>query len=324
MTFYIGVDIGGTNIKAGVVDGTGRIVGESSSPTGADRPQEVVLGDILQAVENAVSASGVSIRDIRAAGVGSPGAVDSETGTVLYNYNLGWRNFAIGPMMSEALEMPVRLENDANAAALGEVVAGSAKGASSAMVITLGTGIGSGFVIDGNIWTGYNSSACEFGHMVIVCGGRPCTCGRRGCFEAYASASGLIAMTKEAIAANPDSGLSRLAHREGDVVSGHTPFDAAEAGDPVARRVVDEYVGYLACGLANLINGLQPEVISIGGGIGKQGERLLAPLRRRVTEETFGERTEGEKMTRLVSCTLGYKAGLIGAAMAGASVLFRG
>ena len=316
MSYYIGVDIGGTNIKVGVVDEAGHIVGEADCPTGADRPQEVVLKDILKAVEDAISAaSGVSRADIHAVGVGSPGAVDSETGVVLYNYNLGWRDFAIGPLMSKALGLPVRLENDANAAALGEVVAGSARGASSAMVITLGTGVGSGFVIDGAIWTGYNSAACEFGHMVIAYGGRPCTCGRRGCFEAYASATGLINMTKEAMEAHPNSGLAELARREG-TVSGHTPFAAADAGDPVAQRVVDEYIGYLACGLGNLINGLQPEVISIGGGIGKQGERLLVPLRRKVEEETFGERREGEKMTRLVSCTLGYKAGLIGAAMA--------
>ena len=315
MSFYIGVDIGGTNIKVGVVDEAGRIIGETDCPTGADRPQEIVLKDILKATEDAIVASGLSRADIRAAGVGSPGAVDSETGTVLYNYNLGWRDFAIGPLMSQALGLPVRLENDANAAALGEVVAGSARGASSAMVITLGTGVGSGFVMDGVIWTGYNSAVCEFGHMVIAYGGRPCTCGRRGCFEAYASATGLINMTKEAIAAHPNSALSELARREG-LVSGHTPFAAAEAGDPVAQAVLDEYIGYLACGLANLINGLQPEVISIGGGIGKQGERLLVPLRRKVEEETFGERREGEKRTRLVSCTLGYKAGLIGAAMA--------
>ena len=316
MSYYIGVDTGGTNIKVGVVDEAGRIVGEADCPTGADRPQEVVLKDILKAVEDAISAaSGVSRADIHAVGVGSPGAVDSETGVVLYNYNLGWRDFAIGPLMSKALGLPVRLENDANAAALGEVVAGSARGASSAMVITLGTGVGSGFVIDGAIWTGYNSAACEFGHMVIAYGGRPCTCGRRGCFEAYASATGLINMTKEAMEAHPNSELAELARREG-TVSGHTPFAAADAGDPVAQHVVDEYIGYLACGLGNLINGLQPEVISIGGGIGKQGERLLVPLRRKVEEETFGERREGEKMTRLVSCTLGYKAGLIGAAMA--------
>lgn len=315
MPCYIGVDIGGTNIKAGVVDEEGHILAESDRPTGADRPQDEVFPDIVAAAKAAILASGAPRSTIHAAGIGTPGSVDSETGVVLCNYNLGWRDFAVGPMLSSALGLPVRLENDANAAALGEVVAGSAKGASSAMIITLGTGVGSGLVIDGKIWKGWNGAGGEFGHMVIAHGGRPCTCGRRGCFEAYASATGLIAMTREAIEAHPNSPLAELARQEG-AVGGHTAFEAAEAGDPAAAHVVEEYVDYLACGLANLINGLQPEVISIGGGVGKQGERLLAPLRRRVEAETFGEHREGQRQTRLVSCTLGYRAGLIGAALA--------
>ena len=306
MAYFIGVDIGGTNLKAGVVDAEGRIVGEASVPTGADRPQDVVLEDILGAVSKAVEASGVSMKEIRAVGMGSPGLIDYVTGTVVYNNNLGWRDFHICEKMSEALGMPARLENDADAAALGEVVSGSAKGAKSAMIITLGTGVGSGYVLDGKIFRG-----CEFGHMVIAYGGRKCTCGRHGCFEAYCSATGLINMTKEAIAEHPSSTLAEIAGREG-TVSGHTVFAAAEEGDSVAEHIIDEYTGYLAGGLANLVNGLQPEVISIGGGIGKQGERLLVPLRGKVADEVY----KGIPVPKIVSCTLGYKAGLIGAAMA--------
>ena len=305
MAYYIGVDIGGTNLKAGVVDEAGQIVGEASVPTGADRPQDIVLEDILGAVSKAVQASGVSTKSIRAVGMGSPGKIDYETGSVVYNNNLGWKDFHISEKMSEALGLPVRLENDADAAALGEVIAGSAKGASSAMIITLGTGVGSGYVTDGKIFRG-----CEFGHMVIAYGGRKCTCGRHGCFEAYCSATGLINMTKEAIAEHPSSTMAEIAGREG-VVGGHTVFDAAEQGDSVAEHIIDEYTGYLACGLANLVNGLQPEVISIGGGIGKQGERLLVPLREKVKAEVYA----GLALPKIVSCTLGYKAGLIGAAM---------
>ena len=305
MAYFIGVDIGGTNLKAGVVDAEGRIVGEASVPTGADRPQDVVLEDILGAVSKAVEASGVSMKEIRAVGMGSPGLIDYVTGTVVYNNNLGWRDFHICEKMSDALSMPARLENDADAAALGEVVAGSAKGAKSAMIITLGTGVGSGYVLDGKIF------GCEFGHMVIAYGGRKCTCGRHGCFEAYCSATGLINMTKEAIAEHPSSTMAEIAGREG-TVSGHTVFVAAEQGDSVAEHIIDEYTGYLAGGLANLVNGLQPEVISIGGGIGKQGERLLVPLRGKVAVEVY----KGIPVPKIVSCTLGYKAGLIGAAMA--------
>ena len=316
MNYYIGLDIGGTNLKAGVVDELGNILSESDIPTGADRPQEVVLQDIISAITGAIAASSVSKNNILAVGVGSPGVVDSDTGTVIYNNNLGWHDFKIGELLSKALNLPVRVENDANAAALGEVIAGSAKGVSSAMIITLGTGVGSGFVINEKIWTGFNSAACEFGHMVIEKGGRLCKCGRRGCFEAYASASGLIAMTKEAIAKNPESKLAKLAEQEGHV-SGHTAFDAKDLGDETAIKLVDEYIDYLACGLVSLINGLQPEVISIGGGIAKQGEKLLAPLREKIDKEVYGSGHDAHiKKTKIISCTLGYKAGLIGAAMA--------
>ncbi|MBQ9419161.1 MAG: ROK family protein [Synergistaceae bacterium] len=306
MSFYIGVDIGGTNLKIGVVDSQGNIISETSIPTGADRPQDIVLQDIVSAVKTSIANSGVDPKEIKAVGMGSPGAIDTVNGVVIRNYNLGWKDFHICEKMSEALGIPARLENDADAAALGEVVAGSAKGAKSALIITLGTGVGSGFVINEKIFQG-----CEFGHMVIAYGGRACTCGRKGCFEAYSSATGLINMTKEAIERNPDGILASVAKAEGSV-SGRTVFDAADKGDSEAAKVIDEYLEYLACGLANLINGLQPEVVSIGGGIAKQGESLLAPLRVKVEREVF----KGIKLPKIVSCTLGYKAGLIGAAMA--------
>ena len=159
---YIGVDIGGTNLKAGLVTEDGLIISEHDIPTGADRPQNVVLNDIVELVKNLIANSGKNPKDIKAIGMGSPGMIDSEAGTVIYNNNLGWENFRIAPMMSEALNLPARLENDADAAALGEVIAGSAKGAKSAMIITLGTGVGTGLVIDGKILP-----FCEFGHMVI-------------------------------------------------------------------------------------------------------------------------------------------------------------
>ena len=295
MAYYIGVDIGGTNLKAGVVDEAGQIVGEASVPTGADRPQDVVLEDILGAVSKAVQASGVSTKAIRAVGMGSPGKIDYETGTVVYNNNLGWKDFHISEKMSEALGLPVRLENDADAAALGEVISGSAKGAKSAIIVTLGTGVGVGIVLDGKIYRG-----SEFGHMVIEHGGLECTCGRKGCFEVYCSATGLIRMTRENGITEPDG-----------TVNGRTVFDAADNGSKAAAELIDKYIEYLACGLANLINGLQPEVIGIGGGVAKQGERLLVPLRKKVEAEVY----KGLTPARIVGCMLGYKAGLIGAAM---------
>ncbi len=303
MKYYAGIDIGGTNIKTGIIDELGNIISEDSVPTGADRPQEVVLQDIISSVKESIAKAKVTPS---AVGMGSPGLIDSVNGIVKYNNNLGWHDFAIGPAMSKELGIPATLENDADAAALGEVVAGCAKGAGSATIITLGTGVGSGYVVGEKIVRG-----CEFGHMVIHYGGRPCTCGRKGCFEAYCSATGLINMTREAIAENPGGIMAKIADVEG-TVSGHTVFDAAQEGDENAVNVIDTYTSYLACGLANLINGLQSEVIGIGGGIGKQGERLLAPLRLKVQHEIY----PGIPLPRIVSCTLGYKAGLIGAAMA--------
>ena len=305
MAYYIGIDIGGTNIKAGVVDAQGNILGEADAPTGADRPQDVVLQDILDVVKTSVRASKIDIKEISAVGMGSPGLIDSENGIVIYNNNLGWRDFHIGEKISEALKIPSRLENDADAAALGEVISGSAKGAKSAVIITLGTGVGVGVVVDGRIFPG------EFGHMVIAYNGRECTCGRKGCFEAYSSATGLINMTKEAITKNPNGILADIAEREGSV-NGKTVFDACDKGDLEASKVIETYTDYLACGIANLVNGLQPEVVSLGGGIAKQGERLLAPLREKVRNEVY----KGIKIPEIVNCTLGYKAGLIGAAMA--------
>ena len=293
--YYIGLDIGGTNLKAGVVDESGKIIGESSIPTGADRPQDIVFQDIMRLVNDVIAVSKLSVKDIKAVGMGSPGKIDYSNGSVVYNNNLGWKDFHISEMMSDALHVPAVLENDADAAALGEVVAGSAKGADSAMIITLGTGVGTGYVFSGKIFR-----SCEFGHMVIHSGGRECTCGRKGCFEAYCSATGLIRSTREAGITESDGS-----------VNGRTVFDAADRGNETAIKIIDDYTSDLSCGIVNLINGLQPEVISLGGGVANQGERLLAPLR----DKVYAEMYKGLARPRIVSCTLGYKAGLIGAAM---------
>lgn len=308
MAYYIGVDVGGTNIKSGIIDDSGNIINESSIPTGADRPQDVVLQDILQSVRELIDSSNINPNEIKSAGVGTPGMIDYETGSVIYNNNLGWKNFHIAEKMTQALGINTTLENDADAAALGEVVAGSAKGAKSAMIVTLGTGVGVGIVLDNKIFRG-----SEFGHMVILKNGRPCKCGRRGCWESYASATGLIISTIESVNANPGSILAKTSELEGKI-TGRTVFDAADKGCEVAKNVIDDYTTNLACGLANLINGMNPEIISLGGGVANQGEKLLVPLREKVISEIY----EGlrHKSSKIVACTLGYKAGLIGAAMA--------
>lgn len=311
--YYIGVDLGGTNIKVGIVDAEScAILGEGSLPTALPRSADEVCADIVRAAGDALASAGLDLSRMRGIGVGCPGTVNPETGVVEYSNNLGWRDYPMRRSLSGALGLPVAMGNDANVAALGEVCAGSARGASSAVIVTLGTGVGCGVVLGGEILTGYNFAASELGHMVIRYGGRPCTCGRRGCLEAYASATGLINLTNEAAAAHPDSRLAAIAAENGGA-DGRTAFLAAKEGDAAGRAVVDEYIGYLACGVTNIINIFEPEVISLGGGVAKEGETLLAPLRERAYAEIFGGR--GEKYTRITACTLGYKAGIIGAAM---------
>lgn len=304
---YLGVDLGGTNIKAALVDAEGNILKESSVPTNLPRPAEAVCDDI--AALCAALADGVRVHGI---GVGCPGTVDG--GVVRYSNNLNWHDFAMADYLQGKTGLPVRLANDANAAALGEALAGCAKGAESAVIVTLGTGVGGGVVLNGKLLTGYTGAASEPGHTVIcdTPNAPLCTCGRRGCFEAYASATALIRMTRQAMDAHPESALHTVAAN--GTVNGRTAFDAAELGDAAAKQVVDDYIHYLAVGIANLINMFFPQVIGLSGGVANQGENLLRPLRAAVQPMIFGDEY-AKKHTTLTTCTLGYRAGVIGAAL---------
>ena len=305
--YYLGVDLGGTNIKAALVDAEGNILNESSVPTNLPRQAEAVCDDI--AALCTALADGVRVHGI---GVGCPGTVDG--GVVRYSNNLNWHDFAMADYLQGKTGLPVRLANDANAAALGEALAGCAKGAESAVIVTLGTGVGGGVVLNGKLLTGYTGAASEPGHTVIcdTPNAPLCTCGRRGCFEAYASATALIRMTRQAMDAHPESALHTVAAN--GTVNGRTAFDAAELGDAAAKQVVDDYIHYLAVGIANLINMFFPQVIGLSGGVANQGENLLRPLRAAVQPIIFGDKY-AKKHTALTTCTLGYRAGVIGAAL---------
>ncbi len=305
---YLGVDLGGTNIKAALVTENGEIVKEASTPTNLPRTAEAVCDDIaalcLQLSEG---------EQVAAVGIGCPGTVDD--GVVLYSNNLDWHDFVMADYLKAKIGLPVFVGNDANVAALGEALAGCGRDAESTVVVTLGTGVGAGVVLGGKLLTGYTGAASEAGHMVIL--DTPdaprCTCGRPGCFEALASATALIRMTREARRAHPESALNTLAPAEADV-NGRTAFDAAAQGDMAAQAVVDSYIHYLAVGVANLINIFFPEVIGLSGGVANQGENLLKPLRAAVEPMTFGH-SFAKKHTRITTCTLGYRAGVIGAAL---------
>ena len=304
---YLGVDLGGTNIKAALVNAEGNILKESSVPTNLPRPAEAVCDDI--AALCTALADGVRVHGI---GVGCPGTVDG--GVVRYSNNLNWHDFAMADYLQGKTGLPVRLANDANAAALGEALAGCAKGAESAVIVTLGTGVGGGVVLNGKLLTGYTGAASEPGHTVIcdTPNAPLCTCGRRGCFEAYASATALIRMTRQTMDAHPESALHTVAAN--GTVNGRTAFDAAELGDAAAKQVVDDYIHYLAVGIANLTNMFSPQVIGLSGGVANQGENLLRPLRAAVQPMIFGDEY-AKKHTTLTTCTLGYRSGVIGAAL---------
>lgn len=307
---YIGIDLGGTNVAAGLVDGKGELLAQGSlpCPRGAD-----AIADALAEVSRlVVGKAGAAMEDVASLGLAVPGTFDPNTGMIFRCVNLGLENVPLGPMLRDRLGLPVALENDANAAALGEFVAGAGKGYNSLVAVTLGTGIGGGAVLDGKLFTGFNGAALEIGHTVIRRNGRRCNCGRRGCWETYASATGLIRSTWEAMTSYPDSKLWSLASAP-DEVTGKTPFDAAQAGDSVAQAVVDEYVNDLACGMVNLINTLQPEVLCVSGGVSKQGEALLEPVRAILDREEIARNMT--RRTKVCLAQLGSEAGTVGAAL---------
>ena len=309
--YYIGIDLGGTNVAAGVTDREGRLLGKASIP--CPRGPEAIADAMAQSVRLALGEAGLTVDQCVSVGVASPGIIDPAAGMVSHAFNLGLQNVPLSQMVSERLGgVPTYLENDANAAALGEFVAGAGKGKNSLVAVTLGTGVGSGAVLDGKLYTGFNYAAFEAGHTVIRRGGRQCTCGRKGCWEAYASATGLIRSTREAMEAHPDSALWRFAPTM-EAVNGKTPFDAAQTGDAVAQAVLDEYIEDLACGLANLIDIIQPEVLCIGGGICKQGENLMVPLRAALDREEFTK--DAARRCQVVTALLENDAGIIGGAM---------
>ena len=307
---YLGIDLGGTNVAAAVVDREGTILGRASLPT--PRGAEAVADQMAAASLAAAEAAGLTLEGVASVGIGSPGAIDPTAGVVKFWSNLDFEDVPLGEMMAARLGKEIWLENDANAAALGEYVAGAGKGSQSMVAVTLGTGLGGGAVLNGKLYTGFNYAGLEVGHMVIEHGGRPCTCGRRGCFEAYCSATALIKRTRELMQDAPDSKLWELAGSL-EAVNGRTPFDAAALGDPVAGKVIDEYVDYLGCGIASLVNIFQPEVICIGGGPSAQGETLMAPVRYILNREDYAR--NNVHRTRLVRASLGNDAGIIGAAL---------
>lgn len=311
--YNLGVDLGGTNIAVGVVNENYEIIGRGKMKTRAPRPAEEIVADIVAACEMAVKDAGITMADIASVGIGSPGSVDPKTGIIATSNNLRFNNVPMTDMVSKGLGgIKCYIDNDANAAAYGEFTAGAGKGTRDFVTITLGTGVGCGIIIDEKLFTGYNNAGGELGHTVIVFNGEQCNCGRKGCWETYASATALIRQTKDEMVKDTDSIMWELVDNDQSKVSGRTAFEAMRKGDRAAKRVVDQYISYVACGAANVVNTFQPEVLCIGGGIANEGESLIAPIRKIIEFERYSKNVE--KQTDIRKAQLGNDAGIIGAA----------
>lgn len=310
--YRVGIDLGGTNIVSGVVDEQYNIIAKARLKTNSNRGFEAVVHDMATTAKMALEMANVDISEVDAVGIGSPGAINSEKGIVNYAYNLGFKDVHLTEMLENELGVKTFLENDANAAAYGEFIAGAGKGTNDFILITLGTGVGGGMIINNKIFSGFNFVGAEIGHMVIVQDGEQCICGRKGCWEAYASATALIRQTRAEMLENKSSVMWEIVKGNIDNVNGLTAFDGMRKGDISAKKVVDEYINYIATGVVNMVNIFQPEVFCIGGGICNEGETLLNPIIEKLNAENFGKNIEPK--VKLKTATLGNDAGIIGAA----------
>lgn len=317
MKYYVGIDLGGTDIKVGVIDESYKIISKHVVPTLPKRPVEEVIADMANAGKTAVEKAGLSIDDIVNVGVGIPGAVNSKTNIIIFTPNVGWKNVDFIPIFHKYWDVPVFLGNDADAAALAEVYAGVAREYDSAVVLTLGTGVGGGFVFDKKLFTG-GGLGTEPGHIIIVADGEQCNCGAKGCLEAYASVTGLIREAVRIMAEYPDSLMYKLCEGEFSRVSGKVIFDAAKQGDTAANIIIDDYVKYLGAGIATFCNALRPQVVILGGGLSHAGELLFNPLGKIVDSLYFSTNEGGAPP--ILRAELGNDAGIIGAALFGVSI----
>ncbi len=313
--YRLGIDLGGTNIVAGVVDENFKIIATAKRKTNCPRPAEEIVKDMAEISLEAIAKAGLEVKDIVSAGVGSPGSINPTEGIVVYSNNLGFFNLELSKLLKEKTGIDFYLDNDANAAAYGELIAGAGKGVNNFVMLTLGTGVGGGVIIDGRMLTGSNYAGAELGHTVVDINGQMCSCGRQGCFEAYASATALIRQTKQAMVKYPNSIMWDIVKGDIDAVNGLTAFDAMRKGDEAGKSVVDKYIYYLSVGVSNMINIFQPEILCIGGGVSKEGDNIIVPLQKMVDGENYARLME--KKAVIKAAELGNDAGIIGAAYLG-------
>ena len=307
----IGIDVGGTGIQVGLVNKELKIISEASIPTRTDIPFEEQVRQITSCVLSVISSAGLDPESIESVGVGIPG-IASDTGEIIKCTNMGWHHVPFGEVFKSFYNKPVYVENDANVAALAESIIGVSADTSSSVFITIGTGIGSGIIIDGKIWKGCHGIGGELGHVIFDLDGIPCSCGNHGCLERYCSATAIIRMGREAAKTHPDSLLLTLADNDISNIEAKTVFDAARKEDPVAVEVFHRFIGYLAQAVASVVNLIDPEVIVLGGGVSKAGAFLLKPLVREFPRYVL---FDDQPLPEIKLAVLGSEAGIIGAAM---------
>ena len=311
-SYRIGIDLGGTTVTAGLVDEENKILHKLTWATALPRPAEDLEQHMAKLCRAVAQQAGVDFAKVASIGIGTPGSVNSKTGKVGFNANFGYHNWDLGSDMEKLLGCRVYVENDANAAAYGEYLEGSAKGYNSAVCVTLGTGIGGGIILDGRIFSGANGAGGEIGHTVTVQNGRPCMCGRRGCWEKYGSARALSEDSAAAAQEHPESLLHTLIEKNGGKPNAKMAFDAMAQNDAVAKQVVENWLNAVGCGLVNVINTFQPDVVCIGGGVSAQGEVLLQPLQKIVDAEDYNR--SGSQRTQIKLATLRNDAAVVGGA----------
>ena len=316
MKYYLGIDLGGTNIATSVIDENYRFVARHSVPTLGTRPFEAVVKDMADAGREVLKKAGLTEKDIGYVGIGAPSTIEPKTQHIVFANNLGWKDADLAGEFRKNWDIPVKIANDADCAALGESLAGAAKDYDSVLMLTLGTGVGGSFILNKKIYLGGNGYGCEPGHSTLVYNGVRCTCGRRGCLEAYASVTALIRQSIEMMARYPGSLMREICGNDMTKVDGRTAFDAAKKGDEAALRVVENYEGYLAAGIGSLVVTFRPTVVILGGGLSNEGENLLEPVRRLVHETLYA--ADLIAPPAILKASLGNDAGIIGAAMLGA------
>lgn len=313
--YYLGLDVGGTNMVAGVVDSSLQIISKVAIPTRANRTVEEIVADMVEVSINAIEKSGLNFNNFDSWGIGMPSCINPQTRLLVHANCFGWKNMPIFDYLEGRLPLPVYIENDANCAALGEKIAGAGQQYDNLLMLTLGTGVGGGIIIDGQIYSGADGMGAELGHSKLVFNGEQCTCGQKGCLEAYCSSTALIRNAKKVLKSGDETLLYSLCNGNPCNLNGKLIFQAAGLGDVTARRLICDYVDYLVAGISSFITIFRPQVIVLGGGISHSGKMFFEALNQRLPEVTFGAKEIG--VPSIIPARCGNDAGLIGAALLG-------